>query len=120
MFSPPLLKFAKSSLGYAHSEITKGKMSLIKKSDPNLLEQIQFLRKLNLGKKHSEEFRNNLSLKMSGSNNPNFGKTHSEEAKLKMSLAKIGKPLTQEHIEKIRVGYAKNKDKIISAKRNFY
>jgi hypothetical protein len=35
------LKIAGSSLGYKHNELTKEKMSVIKKSDPNLHTKIK-------------------------------------------------------------------------------
>lgn len=48
-------------------------------------EVIDYLRKINLGKKSSEEKKKKLSEMFSGVNNPFYGKTHTNEAKKKIS-----------------------------------
>jgi group I intron endonuclease len=76
LFSPlyNLLKFAASSKGYKHTEQTRKLMSQSKIQDPELINRIIALAKINTGKKHSEEFKQFRSEQMKGHNNPNFGK----------------------------------------------
>lgn len=45
----------------------------------------------NKGKKRTEDFKNHLSERMKGENNPFYGKHHTEESKKKMSTAKKAK-----------------------------
>lgn len=49
-----------------------------------------------LGRKHTEQSKNLLSLANKGINNPNFGKTHSKETKALISLARLGKNFLSE------------------------
>ena len=46
------------------------------------------------GKKHTEEEKQNLRAKMSGSNNPHYGKKNSVETRAKISQALKGRPCT--------------------------
>jgi hypothetical protein len=55
----------------------------------------------NLGIVRSEEFKQNMSKRNAGKNNPNFGKTPSDETRLKMSESHIGKTLPEEQKKKI-------------------
>jgi group I intron endonuclease len=72
-----VLKLAYSSQNYLHSEDTKKMMSQIKLEDPNLINRITILAKMNKGRKHSDEFRKLRSELTKGHNNPNFGKGNS-------------------------------------------
>jgi group I intron endonuclease len=69
-----ILKFAASSKGYKHSEESKITMSQIKLKDPNLVDRMIVLAKVNKGIKRSEEFKQLRSELIKGHNNPNFGK----------------------------------------------
>lgn len=67
-------------------------------------EQRNKLRKAHLGKALSKQHRKNISISITGENNPFYGKKHSEETKLKISLRRRGivahnkgVPLTDEH-----------------------
>jgi group I intron endonuclease len=53
---------------------------------------------------HTEEWKEELREKMSGSNNPNYGKPMSEEQKEKLRQINLGKKLTEEHKRKISDG----------------
>lgn len=62
------------------------------------------LRNVHLGKILSKEHRKNISISITGENNPFYGKKHSEETRLKISLSRRGiaahnkgVPLTDEH-----------------------
>jgi group I intron endonuclease len=70
---------AGSRLGTTNSKETRLKMS-----------------KSALGRKHTEQSKNLLSLANIGINNPNYGKTHSKETKAKISLARLGKNFISE------------------------
>lgn len=52
-------------------------------------EKIEMLRVLNTGKKHSEESKLKMSVKLKGENHPRWGKKISEETRLKMSLSRV-------------------------------
>lgn len=71
-------------LGKKHSEETKRKISESQKGlqvgDKNGM----------YGKTHSEEFKKNMSLRMS-ENNPMKGKTHTEDSRSKISASRVGK-----------------------------
>ena len=72
-------------LGKKHSEETKRRISESQKG-------LQIGEKNGMyGKKQSEEFKKNMSLRMN-IDNPMKGKTHTEEARNKISASKIGKP----------------------------
>lgn len=55
----------------------------------------------NFGRIVSEEEKKHLSELFSGERNPNYGRKHTEEARRKMSEANIGRPLSEEHKQKI-------------------
>ena len=57
------------------------------------------MRKLALGRKHTEQSKKLLSLANKGMNNPNFGKTHGEEVKALISLARLGKSFLSESVK---------------------
>lgn len=48
------------------------------------------LNALNRGRKHTEEWKQKMSLRIRGENHPHWGKKFSEESKLKMSLSRKG------------------------------
>lgn len=52
-----------------------------------------------IGRKHTEETKNLISLANKGINNPNFGKTHSKETKALISLARLGKSILSESVK---------------------
>lgn len=53
-------------------------------------EKIQKLKEINLGRKHTDEWKRNMSIRVSGKNHPLWGKKFSKESKLKMSLSRSG------------------------------
>jgi group I intron endonuclease len=55
----------------------------------------------NCGKIRSTEFKQRLSVKMTGDNNPFYGKTHTEETKIKISKANLGRRHTEAAKQKI-------------------
>ena len=57
-------------------------------------EQIEAMRKRNIGKKMSEESKQKLRIAFSGKNNPNYGKKHTEEIRKKISKALTGKKIS--------------------------
>jgi NUMOD3 motif len=67
--------------------------------------------------KPSKETREKLSKSKSGNKNPNFGKHHSDIHKEKLSKATKGRPLSNEHVEKISISvkeYYKTHNRIIT------
>lgn len=78
-----------------------------------------------LGKSMSQQFKDNLSLRMKGEGNPFYGKTHTIETKQKMSDAKKGKrkPLSVEHraaLSIARKGKPINDEQKILLKKNAF
>lgn len=69
-----ILKFASSSLGFAHSEETKLLISKIKKEDPFLIINISNLTEKAKGRKMTTEFKKRRSELTTGKANPNYGK----------------------------------------------
>lgn len=96
-----ILKIAGSSLGFKHSEETKGKISKALKGifagDKSAL----------FDRNHTEETRKKMSLKKGGENNPLYGKTHSENTKELMRQ----KALNRKH-------YCETKDKMSKTRGN--
>lgn len=99
-----LCRTAGSQLGLARSEETKLKIknNLINnnpfKGKKHKPETIEYLRKINTGKKMKEETKQKIREKLSGENSPNYGKKFSEETK-----AKIGKASSErKHSEETR------------------
>ena len=62
------------------------------------------------GRKHSQEFKDRIKLRMSGENNPNLGKICSEETREKLRLKHTGKTMSEE--SKIKMGNAKRGKKL--------
>nr|YP_010470481.1 GIY-YIG endonuclease [Inonotus hispidus]YP_010691056.1 GIY endonuclease [Phellinus igniarius]UVF37969.1 GIY-YIG endonuclease [Inonotus hispidus]WBU93157.1 GIY endonuclease [Phellinus igniarius] len=92
-----LLKVAGSSLNHKHSEETKAKISKALKGvyvkDKSPL----------IGKNHSENPKELMSLKKRGVNNSLFGKSHSEETKELMRQKALGRKHSDETLLKMSV-----------------
>lgn len=65
-------------------------------TSPETKEKIREKRKLQI---ITEEMKEKLSIKFSGSGNPNFGKCHSEETKNKMRVRALGRKFSKETLE---------------------
>ena len=77
-----------AKLGKKASEATKQKMSEARKGyivTNEVREKISLAKKGKNGKPHSQEWKDKISAKLSGENNPNYGKPMSEEQKRKIS-----------------------------------
>ena len=70
------------------------------------------------GYKHKREECNNRSTRMAG-NTIWSGRTHSQEAKDKVSAARKGKPLSQDHIEKLKKSHSKVEWRVRDPEGNF-
>jgi hypothetical protein len=91
-----------------HSEEIKQKISKANKGKPSKLKGTKLsqetIDKIKQAKKdnpyqHTEEFKRNLSARVSGENHPLFGVRHSDEARLKISRKMGGKILVVKHSE---------------------
>jgi group I intron endonuclease len=89
-----------------HTDKTKIKLSLLWKGKKRTPENKEKLSKSKTGTKHTEETKKKISKSGKGRIAPNKGIKTSEETKEKQRLAKVGKKLTKDHINKI---VAKNK-----------
>lgn len=104
-----ICKTAGSQYGLRHTEETKRKISDAVSGDNNPFkgrkhkpETIEYLRKINTGKKVSEETKQKLRDKLSGENAPNYGKKFSEETKRKIGEASSKRRHTEETKNKMR------------------
>lgn len=53
-------------------------------------ERVEKLKELNRGRKHTDEWKRNMSLRVKGEKHPLWGKKFSKESRLKMSLSRSG------------------------------
>lgn len=104
-----LCKTAGSQLGLQRTKETKQKISKNVSGQKNPFfgrkhkeQTIEYLRKINSGKKLSEETKQKIREKLSGQNAPNYGKKLSEETKYKIGKASSERKHTEETKEKMR------------------
>ena len=75
------------TLGLIHTEESKKKMGEPNKGKTISEEHKKIISDFHSGKKHSDEWRVEMSKKMTGENNPNYGKKASEKTRVKMSMS---------------------------------
>ena len=75
---------------------------------------------INTGRKRSEEFKKNLSEKLSGKKNPFYGRKHSEETKKKLSESNKGSYIDKYGEERAQLIKAKLSDAQTGTRNGFY
>lgn len=103
-----ICRTAGSQLGLSRTEETKLKIanSLLSnnpfKGKKHKPETIEYLRKINTGKKMKEETKQKIREKLSGENAPNYGKKFSDETRAKIGKASSERKHTEDSKKKMR------------------